>query len=789
MKILLISPIYLFVFSITILQAQAPLSTPLYQTPKEQRKAAKKELTLWDISRNDRWLGQSPQNIRWAVDGSGIYFQWTSNPLANPLQELDPWYKTTASGETVMQIPAEEIHLIPGPQVSWDELAERAAWVSDGRLYLYDSTVRPIVSLDRPISNPYFRDGALFFMAADGALFKFNLTSGALHQITTTKRVVPAKPNEAENWLQKQQLDLFEDLRQEQANTHIIAEHSRRTSFPSPIPIPLQAGWTIDRIELAPGSKYIIYSSSKNNLNQHTTRYMDYAGNSGYSTTHQARAKVGEPFNAYKMEIAQYDPRQDPDSLRVIEVDASDLTSDEVVFHGPYWNPGGTRALVQLSSTKHKDRWIAELDIETGKFRQLIHDHDDAWLGGPNVVGYYSINPVLLEWVSEDQFVFGSERTGFSHLYLSDLSGNINALTEGAWEVREAELSRDRKKWLITAGKEDPCQDHLYTLPAKGGELKQLSTQTGRNTGLLSPDGRQVALIHSFSTAMPDLYLHNLDMHSTKRITVTGTPNYYQTDLVTPEIVSFPHPDGKPVWAALFKPRNPNPQKPAILHIHGGGYRQFSHKGWSVYGYSKHLSLINYLVQEGYTVLDLDYRGSAGFGRDYRTDIYRSMGVKDIESGLAAIDYLVEEHDIDPKRIGVYGISYGGFFTLSALFKHPGKFAAGVANAAVADWAHYNHLWTSRILNLPYEDPEAYKISSPINHAAGLQDPLLILHGIIDDNVHFQDAVRVSQKLIELGKDFEIMYYPQERHVIQKEAARFDYHKRLVEFFGWYLLR
>ena len=155
---------------------------------------------------------------------------------------------------------------------------------------------------------------------------------------------------------------------------------------------------------------------------------------------------------------------------------------------------------------------------------------------------------------------------------------------------------------------------------------------------------------------------------------------------------------------------------------------------------------------------------------------------------VTALDYLREKHGIDAARVGVYGISYGGFATLMALFRYPGVFAAGVANAAVTDWAHYSHTWTSRILNLPVNDEEAYLRSSPINYADGLADPLLIVHGLIDDNVHFQDAARLVQKLIEKRKDFEVMYYPVERHVIETEASRYDYVKRLTAFFDEHLL-
>jgi len=206
-----------------------------------------------------------------------------------------------------------------------------------------------------------------------------------------------------------------------------------------------------------------------------------------------------------------------------------------------------------------------------------------------------------------------------------------------------------------------------------------------------------------------------------------------------------------------------------------------------VYGWAQHLGLINYLVQQGYTVLDFDYRGSAGFGRDYRTDIARSMGIKDADGAVAAAHYLVDERGIDPARIGIFGVSYGGFMTLMAQFRYPGVFAAGIARAAVTDWAHYSDQWTSRILGVPHEAPEAYELSSPIYYADGLEDALLITHGLVDGNVQFQDAARLVQRLIELEKDFEIMVYPVEPHTIQTEPSRYDYMKRAMVFFDEHL--
>ena len=275
------------------------------------------------------------------------------------------------------------------------------------------------------------------------------------------------------------------------------------------------------------------------------------------------------------------------------------------------------------------------------------------------------------------------------------------------------------------------------------------------------------------------------------RITASGNDAFQQHRWRRPETVSIPHPAGGVVWAGLYRPDQPHPTRPAIVYVHGGGYRQFAHHGWSVYGFShaSHYGMINFLVQEGYTVLDFDYRGSAGYGRDYRTDIYRSMGAKDVDGAAAAARWLARSQGVDSTRIGIYGVSYGGFMTLMSLFRYPGVFRAGIAAAAVTDWAHYEDRWTSRILNLPTDDAEAYRASTPMYYANGLRDALLIEHGLMDDNVHFQDAARLEQRLIELEKDFETIYYPLEPHVIEQESTMYDFHKRLVAFFDRHLRR
>jgi len=219
-----------------------------------------------------------------------------------------------------------------------------------------------------------------------------------------------------------------------------------------------------------------------------------------------------------------------------------------------------------------------------------------------------------------------------------------------------------------------------------------------------------------------------------------------------------------------------------VIFVHGAGYLQNVHKWWS--DYAREYMFDHLLASKGYTVLDLDYRGSAGHGRDWRAAIYRHMGGRDLDDQVDGARWLVKTLGIDSTRIGIFGGSYGGFITLMAMFTKPGVFAAGAALRPVTDWAHYNHPYTARILNQPQDDTTAYQQSSPIYFAQGLRGHLLICHGMVDDNVHFEDTARLIQRLIELGKtNWDVAVYPVERHGFVRADSWTDEYRRILALF------
>ena len=318
--------------------------------------------------------------------------------------------------------------------------------------------------------------------------------------------------------------------------------------------------------------------------------------------------------------------------------------------------------------------------------------------------------------------------------------------------------------------------------------MNQLTTMSGNNQVTLSPDEKQMAISYSSSNQPWELYLKKTGS-KTKAIQLTkGQSEAFSAyNWREPTRLKVKAEDGTMVPARLYKPKDDVKNGTAIIFVHGAGYLQNAHNWWS--SYFREYMFHNLLADLGYTVLDMDYRGSAGYGRDWRTAIYRHMGGKDLSDQVDGAKFLVEEHGIDEENIGIYGGSYGGFITLMAMFNESDTFKSGAALRSVTDWAHYNDGYTSNILNTPVEDPIAYRRSSPIYFAEGLKGNLLIAHGMVDTNVHFQDVVRLSQRLIELEKDnWEMALYPVESHGFVEPSSWTDEYKRILKLFNETLL-
>ena len=790
----------------SVAQGQRPAERPIPRSlaralPLRQSSldasAAKDSLTLHDVSQLNRWIGVGARDARWSPDGAWLYFRWPERPSTRDNPDDDPWWRVDRAGRGAESVADSMVWRIPEGTVIWNRDATLAAWSWRGRVVVWDAS-RPAGDAMRVVSA-----GALparhirmvaggraidFMMGED--LYRWDAARGTVRRLTQAVHRPADTRTEAGRWLATQQVQLFDLVRKQADSVHAAGERARRLDPDAPQVIPVEPNATIEDVQRSPDASAYTVRTVTPDRTRPPTLYMDYVTASGYAESKASRAKVGEPRDVVRLGIVRADSRLPADSVRVQWIALPEAKGRAVNVHGPWWSLEGDRAVVEVIAQDDHDLWIARLDVASGATTVIDHQHDDAWIGGPPVQSNYT-QPGLVEWLPGGRLVFASERTKWSHLYLAEPDGTVRPLTSGEWEVRAATLSRDRSTWLLGGSREHPSDDHLYSMPAAGGALTRLTSEEGRHEGVLSPDGKRLAVISSRNDRLADLWLRDpAPASNATRVTASGSDNYWKHTWLRPQTVTIPHPDGGVVWAGLYRPVNPNSKHPAVVYVHGGGYRQFAHHGWSVYGFShaSHYGMLNWLVQNGYTVLDFDYRGSAGYGRDYRTDIHRSMGVKDVDGAVAAARWLARTQGVDSARIGIYGVSYGGFMTLMSLFRYPGTFAAGISAAGVTDWAHYSDDWTSRILGRPSDDSAAYAISSPINHAAGLRDALLIEHGMIDDNVEFQDAARLVQRLLELGKPFDMAFYPTEPHVIEGAATLVDFHKRLAAFFSQHLV-
>ncbi|HMP32073.1 MAG TPA: alpha/beta fold hydrolase, partial [Saprospiraceae bacterium] len=400
----------------------------------------------------------------------------------------------------------------------------------------------------------------------------------------------------------------------------------------------------------------------------------------------------------------------------------------ELRFFNPQFNNKGDLAVIDIRSQDNKDRWIVQIDLENGKIIELNRQHDKAWIGGPGIGGFRG----LLGFLPDDKTIYyQSEESGYAHIYLLDVSTKIpRALTQGSWEVREAQLSNDGTTFYITSTTTHPGNREFYKVDVQNGKIIPILTKAGAHEVVLSPDESKMLVRYSYKNQPWELFVGpNTQGSNLTKITSSTHSEFAKYPWRDPEIVSFTAKDGQKVNARIYQPNKKIKNKAAVIFVHGAGYLQNAHNFWS--SYHREYMFHNLLADKGYTVLDIDYRGSDGYGRDVRTGIYRHMGGLDLSDHVDGRKFLIDKYGIDPNKIGIYGGSYGGFITLMALLTEPGKFKAGAALRSVTDWAHYNHGYTSNILNFPETDTLAYTKSSPIYFAENLQDKLVMLHGMV----------------------------------------------------------
>jgi len=759
-------------------------------------------LTIEKIMRDPKWIGVAPSAIRWSDDSKKIYFNW--DPKSGYRSSL---YSITITNTEPQLVSMEEHRdIIPGSG-SWNKNHSLKVYEKNGDIFLEDvakgKSMQLTSTTDRE-SDPSFNsaENEVLFTRGNN-LYALKLKGGELVQLTNFVKSASKKDSDGSDddeqakWLKKQQLELFDIIKIDDKDKKLDAEE-RKTLQPKKLKELVTDDRDVDNVVLSPDGHYITYRLTKNPDDKNTI-VPDYVTASGYTEDIQNRTKVGGPQpvtesfvfdtqrdSVYDIDVKDLPGIKDlPDYVKEYPDELAQRTKlnedRKVDVDDLVWSDDGKYALVIVDAQDNKDRWIMQLDAATGKLSLLDRQHNDAWISG----GAPGIDDGTIGFTDATHFYFQSEASGYSHIYVQDITtGEKNQLTSGKWEVSNLQLSNDKKTFYFNANIDHPGDLQFYRLPVTGGSPVKLTSVKGSNDVQLSPDEKWLAIRYSYNNKPWELYLQpNKPGAKAVQVTNSTTAEFNSYAWRDAPIITFKNRYGSDVYARLYTPKYADPAKPAVVFVHGAGYLQNVTYGWSYY--FREMMFNNMLADNGYTVLDIDYSGSAGYGSAWRTAIYRHMGGKDLSDQVDGVKFLVDNYGVNPKHVGIYGGSYGGFMTLMAMFTAPDVFTSGAAVRSVTDWAHYNHGYTDDILNEPYYDEKAYRLSSPIYFADGLKGNLLMLHGMIDQNVNFQDIVRLTQKLIELHKEnWELAPYPIEDHAFEQPSSWTDEYKRIYKLFN-----
>jgi dipeptidyl aminopeptidase/acylaminoacyl peptidase len=608
-------------------------------------------LTVEQIMQDPEWMGTFPSNIRWAEDSKTIFFNY--NLQKDPADSL---YKISLNAQDqILKVPFEEQQKKLSSAGDYNKKRDKKVFVKEGALMLFDlksNNSSKLLELGDRIGNPQFlSDENKISFSLNDNIYVYNLNAGSLEKLTNItsgeKKKDDPELDAKDDWVKTENLGLLEVVREREEKKEAGKNYRKQTEGES---FTFYTGKrSISNLQLSPDGSYATFNLITRPESKRTD-VPNYVDASGYTVNLPARSKVGD--DPTKVEMAIYNIAKD--TVYMVETkdlpglqDLPDYTSEypdrewekkdrDLILSGPYFSDNGKQAIVNVRSQDNKDRWITKVDLETGELKNLDRQRDEAWIAGPGIG--WSFGGGTIGWLPDNRHIyFQSEESGYSHLYLLDMnSGNKKALTSGEYEVFDPFLSKDNKHWYLTTSEVGPGERHFYKMPVMGGDMEKLTQMTGNNDVSLSPDEKYMAILYSYSNKPWELYLKKTAANAeAKQLTSGQSEKFESYDWRDPEMVQFQAEDGAMVPARLYKPENANGA--AVIFVHGAGYLQNVHKWWS--SYFREYMFHNLLTDLGYTVLDIDYRGSAGYGRDWRTGIYRHMGGKDLSDQVDGAKY------------------------------------------------------------------------------------------------------------------------------------------------------
>lgn len=787
-------------------------------------------VTLEQIMANTDWIGNPPVEGYWGYDSKTIYY--SQKRVGSPLYDL---YSVDVEGGEPHRLTDSELSNASAPDGAYNRARTFEVFIRDNNVFVRNVLTGGLRQLTRDgtkKSDPDFMaDGAGVQWHEGNDIYVYALNSGLIALAADVRLGGdPDTLRSPKNYIEAEQPRLFEFLSRKQTDRQTRGE--QRAAQQSADSTRLAAPWylgdniSIAQSSLSPDGRWLVLVTQSKSYEAGAPGIMpNYITNSGYVETKQEHTYVGlNPPPAQQVMVldlihhTSFDldltklPGIKNDPLAVLRKSAIDWdvqhgmdrkdavdsvkapTVRPVSVTGLAWSDDGSGLALQFESNDNKDRWLTTVDFDRKELMLQDRLTDEAWIN-------WTFND--FGWMHDGRRLwYLSEASGYSQLYVKALAAaKARQLTRGKFEIDSGLfLTHDDKYFFVSANVPAPGTWEIYRVDAASGDIQSVTNLGGINGSqpamehgesfALSPDDSKLLVYHSSFMRPPEIYVVDaVPNGAVRQLTHTVSTAFTSIDWTIPEIVKVPSTHVRePIYARLYLPKDYSTARtyPAIFFIHGAGYLQDAHSGWSYY-YRENM-FDTFLNQHGYIVMDMDYRASAGYGRAWRTAIYRHMGHPEVEDIVDGAHWLERSYHADPKRLGVWGGSYGGFMTYMMMFRAPDLFAAGAALRPVGDWADYNDGYTSAILNRPDVDPQAYFASSPINYAGALKHPLLIMQGIEDNNVFFIDTVHMTQKLIELrNPNFSVMFYPTEHHDFRSADDWLDEYRRVWRLFQTYV--
>ncbi len=441
------------------------------------------------------------------------------------------------------------------------------------------------------------------------------------------------------------------------------------------------------------------------------------------------------------------------------------------------WEDDPSRLLIQVLSRDQRSLKLYQFEDADKEPRLLLEDVADTWI---------NLHNDFRKIESTGEILWSSERTGFRHLELYDKDGKkIRDLTSGPWPVDGVEqVDAKRREVWFSGWMESPLERQLYRVSLDGGPITKVTTEPGTHRAVIAPDGETFVDTFTSRSRPPvtRLVSRNGQILSTLDDAALSDPRVDQLKLTPPEIVKFTGREGTEFYGAYHAPRSKRfgPKAPLVVMLYGGPHVQYVSEAWSMTADMN----AQFLSGLGFAVWKMDNRGSARRGHAFESAIRRNMGSVEVRDQVDGVAFVARRWpEVDTSRVGVTGSSYGGYMTLRCLTEAADIFKAGVSVAPVTDWDGYDTCYTERYMGTPVNNPTGYHDSSVLHAVDRLKGDLLIIHGMVDENVHFRHTARLVSALIAANKPFRMLPLPEERHSSRKEEGRKYVAEQLAGFF------